>query len=98
MGAAPEHDRRVIGFQRDAFSSFSSSPHRQTFSRRPLSHRTSGTGFHKRTIESLQAAFGIIMTGDIEAARKLLRTKTDLRNLMRRIGILNACAKVVQRV
>jgi phosphate:Na+ symporter len=37
------------------------------------------TGFHKRTIESLQAAFGIFMTGDIEAARKLLRTKTELR-------------------
>jgi phosphate:Na+ symporter len=37
------------------------------------------TGFHKRTVESLQAAFGIFMTGDIEAARKLLRTKTDLR-------------------
>jgi phosphate:Na+ symporter len=27
----------------------------------------------------LQVAFGIFMTGDIEAARKLLRTKTDLR-------------------
>jgi phosphate:Na+ symporter len=37
------------------------------------------TGFHKRTIESLQAAFGIFMTGDIEAARKLLRTKIELR-------------------
>jgi phosphate:Na+ symporter len=37
------------------------------------------TGFHKRTVESLQAAFGIFMTGDIEAARKLLRTKTELR-------------------
>jgi phosphate:Na+ symporter len=37
------------------------------------------TGFHKRTIESLQAAFGIFMTGNIEAARKLLRTKTELR-------------------
>ena len=37
------------------------------------------TGFHKRTIESLQVAFGIFMTGDIEAARKLLRTKTELR-------------------
>jgi phosphate:Na+ symporter len=37
------------------------------------------TGFHKRTIESLQVAFGIFMTGNIEAARKLLRTKTDLR-------------------
>jgi phosphate:Na+ symporter len=37
------------------------------------------TGFHKRTIESLQAAFGIFMTGNIETARKLLRTKTELR-------------------
>jgi phosphate:Na+ symporter len=37
------------------------------------------TGFHKRTIESLQVAFGIFMTGNIEAARKLLRTKTELR-------------------
>ena len=37
------------------------------------------TGFHRRTLESLQAAFGIFMTGDVEAARKLLRTKTELR-------------------
>jgi phosphate:Na+ symporter len=37
------------------------------------------TGFHKRTIESLQVAFGIFMTGNVEAARKLLRTKTELR-------------------
>ena len=37
------------------------------------------TGFHRRTIESLQAAFGIFMTGNIEAARQLLRTKTELR-------------------
>jgi phosphate:Na+ symporter len=37
------------------------------------------TGFHKRTIESLQVAFGIFMTGNTEAARKLLRTKTELR-------------------
>jgi phosphate:Na+ symporter len=37
------------------------------------------TGFHRRTLESLQAAFGIFMTGDVEAARKLLRTKTVLR-------------------
>lgn len=37
------------------------------------------TGFHRRTLESLQAAFGIFMSGDVEAARKLLRTKTDLR-------------------
>ncbi len=37
------------------------------------------TEFHKRTVESLQAAFGIFMTSDVEAARKLLRTKTELR-------------------
>jgi len=37
------------------------------------------TEFHKRTLESLQAAFGIFMTGNVEAARKLLRTKTELR-------------------
>jgi phosphate:Na+ symporter len=35
--------------------------------------------FHRRTLESLQEAFGIFMTGDVEAARKLLRTKTELR-------------------
>lgn len=37
------------------------------------------TEFHKRTLESLQAAFGIFMTSDVEAARKLLRSKTELR-------------------
>jgi phosphate:Na+ symporter len=37
------------------------------------------TEFHKRTLESLQAAFGIFMTGDVEAARRLLRSKTELR-------------------
>jgi phosphate:Na+ symporter len=37
------------------------------------------TGFHKRVCESLQAAFGIFMTGDVDAARKLLREKTELR-------------------
>jgi phosphate:Na+ symporter len=37
------------------------------------------TEFHRRTCESLQAAFGIFMTGDIAAARKLLQTKTELR-------------------
>jgi phosphate:Na+ symporter len=37
------------------------------------------TAFHKRVCESLQAAFGIFMTGDVEAAGKLLREKTDLR-------------------
>jgi phosphate:Na+ symporter len=35
--------------------------------------------FHKRTLETLQAAFGVFMNGDVGAARKLLRTKTDLR-------------------
>jgi phosphate:Na+ symporter len=37
------------------------------------------TAFHKRICESLQAAFGVFMTGDVEAARKLLREKTELR-------------------
>ena len=37
------------------------------------------TAFHKRVCESLQAAFGIFMTGDVEAARKLLREKVELR-------------------
>jgi phosphate:Na+ symporter len=37
------------------------------------------TAFHKRVCESLQAAFGIFMTGDVEAARKLLREKAELR-------------------
>ena len=37
------------------------------------------TDFHKRVCESLQAAFGIFMTGDIADARKLLREKSELR-------------------
>ena len=37
------------------------------------------TAFHKRVCESLQAAFGIFMTGDVAAARKLLREKAELR-------------------
>jgi phosphate:Na+ symporter len=37
------------------------------------------TAFHKRVCESLQAAFGIFMTGDVGAARKLLREKVELR-------------------
>jgi phosphate:Na+ symporter len=37
------------------------------------------TAFHKRVVESLQSAFGIFMTGDAEAAKKLLREKTELR-------------------
>jgi phosphate:Na+ symporter len=35
--------------------------------------------FHKRICESLQAAFGIFMTGDVDAARRLLREKAELR-------------------
>ncbi len=35
--------------------------------------------FHRRTLASLQEAFGIFMTSDAEAARKLLRTKAELR-------------------
>jgi phosphate:Na+ symporter len=35
--------------------------------------------FHKCIVESLQLAFGIFMTGNAEAARKLLRQKSELR-------------------
>jgi phosphate:Na+ symporter len=37
------------------------------------------TAFHKRVCESLQAAFGIFMRGDVDAARRLLREKSELR-------------------
>jgi phosphate:Na+ symporter len=37
------------------------------------------TAFHRRICESLQAAFGVFMTGDVVAARKLLREKIELR-------------------
>jgi phosphate:Na+ symporter len=37
------------------------------------------TAFHRRVCENLQAAFGIFMTGNVEAARKLLREKSELR-------------------
>jgi len=37
------------------------------------------TAFHKRVCDSLQAAFGVFMTSDVEAARRLLREKGDLR-------------------
>jgi phosphate:Na+ symporter len=37
------------------------------------------SSFHKQVIDSLQAAFGIFMTGDVDAARRLLRQKTELR-------------------
>src|SRR5579883_1645213 len=35
--------------------------------------------FHKRVCEGLRAAFGIFMTGDVEAARRLIREKAELR-------------------
>jgi phosphate:Na+ symporter len=35
--------------------------------------------FHKRVCESLQVAFGIFMTGDVDGARRLLREKVALR-------------------
>jgi phosphate:Na+ symporter len=38
------------------------------------------TAFHKCVLESLQAAFGVFMGGDVEAARRLLREKAELRN------------------
>jgi phosphate:Na+ symporter len=37
------------------------------------------TAFHKRICESLQAGFGVFMRGDVEAARRLLREKSELR-------------------
>ncbi|MGH6670831.1 MAG: Na/Pi cotransporter family protein [Xanthobacteraceae bacterium] len=37
------------------------------------------SAFHKRVIDCLQAAFGIFMTGNVDAARRLLREKTELR-------------------
>jgi phosphate:Na+ symporter len=37
------------------------------------------SAFHKRVVDCLQAAFGIFMAGDVEAARKLLREKSELR-------------------
>lgn len=37
------------------------------------------SAFHKRVVDCLQAAFGIFMTGNVEAARKLLREKAELR-------------------
>jgi phosphate:Na+ symporter len=37
------------------------------------------TAFHKRVCEGSQAAFGIFMTGDVDAARRLLREKAELR-------------------
>jgi phosphate:Na+ symporter len=36
--------------------------------------------FHRRITESLRAAFGIFMSGDVNEARKLLAEKTALRN------------------
>ncbi len=38
------------------------------------------TAFHKRISESLQVAFGVFMTGDVEAARRLIREKVELRS------------------
>jgi phosphate:Na+ symporter len=34
------------------------------------------TAFHKRVCEGLQAAFGIFMTGDVAAAKKLIREES----------------------
>jgi phosphate:Na+ symporter len=39
------------------------------------------TAFHKRICESLQIAFGVFMTGDVEAARRLVREKAELRSI-----------------
>ena len=39
------------------------------------------TTFHKRICESLQVAFGVFMTGDVTAARRLIREKAELRSI-----------------
>ena len=39
------------------------------------------TTFHKRICESLQVAFGVFMTGDMAAARRLIREKAELRSI-----------------
>lgn len=39
------------------------------------------TAFHKRICESLQIAFAVFMTGDVEAARRLVREKGELRSI-----------------
>ena len=39
------------------------------------------SAFHRRTMESLRAAFGVFMTGDPYEARKLLTEKAALRNI-----------------
>jgi len=39
------------------------------------------TTFHKRICESLQVAFGVFMTGDVAAARRLIREKVELRSI-----------------
>jgi phosphate:Na+ symporter len=37
--------------------------------------------FHKRVCESLRLAFGVFMRGDVEAARRLIRDKRELRSI-----------------
>ena len=37
--------------------------------------------FHRRVCESLRVAFNVFMTGDLEAARRLIREKAELRNI-----------------
>jgi phosphate:Na+ symporter len=39
------------------------------------------TAFHKRVCESLQIAFDVFMTGNVEGARRLLREKAELRRI-----------------
>jgi phosphate:Na+ symporter len=37
--------------------------------------------FHKRICESLRMALGVFMTGDVAAARRLIREKAELRSI-----------------
>lgn len=39
------------------------------------------TAFHKHVCESMQIAFGVFMSGDVEGARRLIREKAELRSV-----------------
>jgi phosphate:Na+ symporter len=39
------------------------------------------TAFHKRVCENMQIAFGVFMNGDVEAAKRLVREKAELRSI-----------------
>jgi phosphate:Na+ symporter len=54
-------------------------------SKRQLQFSTEGaaelTSFHKRVCESLRVALGVFMAGDVEASRRLIKEKAELRSI-----------------